>query len=188
MLTLLYSQEYDVAAVSSGRLEGVSTLVVSVEHALEAALGSSTSSTDFTHNTHSICGSTEGIPSREALLASLYFPPISSSTPLKEFTRLDQDVDDTEEADAHLRFASSSSSSSFSSSSTVFGNNSALNSEIALSNSRQRTFLAQPEVATNLLVAASNELTLLIEIEKGLGLDRALGSLSPILLRMLQHK
>jgi hypothetical protein len=122
------------------------------------------------------------MPSREALLASLYFPPTSSSTPLKKLTRLGQeDVDDTEEADAHLRFASSSSSS------TVFGNNSAVNCEIALSNSRQRTFLAQPEVATNLLVSASNELTLLIQIEKGLGVERALGSLSPILLRMLQH-
>ena len=50
-------------------------------------------------------------------------------------------------------------------------------------NSRQRTFLAQPEIATNLIRAASSELTLLIQIEK----EKALGALPPVLLTMLQR-
>ena len=166
MLSLLYSPEWDVAAVSSGRVDGVSSLVVTVEHALESAIGSSVS------DNHIRGGTT----SREATLASMYFPPPSASSssigsPLKKFLNTSEDVENDE--DAHLRFQSSSS---------ALGG---VQGAAALcENSRQRTFLAQPEIATNLLSAASAELTLLIQIEK----ERALGALPPVLLTMLQQQ
>jgi hypothetical protein len=178
MLSLLYSPEWDVAAVSSGRVDGVSALVVTVEHALESAIGSSSSTTTIDNNQANAINSTA---SREAILASLYFPPpsfssssssysTSSTSPMKKMLNSAGEEVETDE-DAYLRFQSSSSLSG------VHG------TSLLNENSRQRTFLAQPEIATNLIRAASSELTLLIQIEK----EKALGALPPVLLTMLQR-
>jgi hypothetical protein len=179
MLSLLYSPEWDVAAVSAGRVDGVSALVVTVEHALESAIGSSSSTTTTIDNNQA--NAINSTASREAILASLYFPPplfsstsssysTSSTSPMKKMLNSAGEEAETDE-DTYLRFQSSSSLSG------VHG------TSLLNENSRQRTFLAQPEIATNLIRAASSELTLLIQIEK----EKALGALPPVLLTMLQR-